>query len=128
MVCSVPDRVTESSLQSSLARLEALTGADITVQTFTLPPNRTDRGSVTNRIRVRGQNQPGLVARLTECFDEFGANVVRMTAETLDGGADYRIDFELWIAPGRAERLLGAAANIAESLGLSFEALGPRSP
>ena len=123
VVCEVPTSVGEANLRSSLLKLTALEGADISVQTFDLSSTRTDMGSVTHRIRVRGQNQPGLVARLTECFDEFGANVVRMTAETLDKGSDYRIDFELWVAPERSSRLLGAASNIAESLGLSYEAL-----
>lgn len=122
VVCTVPSNTDEATLQASLAKLPALAKGSIVVQPFVLRATRAEMGTVTHVIHVRGQNQPGLVARLTESFDEFGANVVRMTAEQVAQGSDYRIDFELWVDEARAEHLLDTASNIAESLGLSFEA------
>ena len=122
VVCTVPSNVDDTTLESSLAKLPAVGNGNVVVEPFALRATRAEMGTVTHAIHVRGQNQPGLVARLTESFNEFGANVVRMTAEQIAQGTDYRIDFELWVDEARSASLLDTAANIAESLGLSFEA------
>ncbi|MGB1025124.1 MAG: glycine cleavage system protein R, partial [Rhodospirillaceae bacterium] len=62
-------------LQDATLRLES-TLPDTTVQS----PETT----VTHRVIVSGGDRPGLIARLSEGFGEFGANIVRMDSKRLE--------------------------------------------
>jgi glycine cleavage system transcriptional repressor len=120
-VAEMPDDVSVGDVQAELEQLPELTGADIAVAPFVLAPVHGPSGRVTHRVEVRGDDRPGLVARLAEAFAEFGANIVRMDSERLPGEAAgrYVIRFEVWIPAERAETCLATVANTAESLGLS---------
>jgi glycine cleavage system transcriptional repressor len=120
-VAEMPDSIDPDEAAAELVKLPELDGADIAVTPFTLGAVRSERGQITHRVEVRGTDEPGLVARLAEVFAEFGANIVRMDSEHIAGGGEgeYLIRFEVWLPPDRAASCLTAAANTAESLGLS---------
>lgn len=123
-VCAVPDGVTEDAMQSAIASLPAVAKGEVSVRPFTLGHTHAQSGRATHVIRVRGEDRPGLVARLAEGFSELGANVVRMDAEQIEGDADgdYAIRLEVWIPTDREEAVLANAANTAEAMGLRFSA------
>jgi glycine cleavage system transcriptional repressor len=70
---------------------------------------------------VSGGDQPGLVARLSEIFTQFDANIVRLDAQTLPdrAGERYVLRFSVSIPVERSEVCLSAVANTAETLGLT---------
>jgi glycine cleavage system transcriptional repressor len=120
-VCTVPDGTTEDAVQSALAGLPGLEEAEVVVRPFELGTTHDPTGRATHVVRVRGEDRPGLVARLAEGFAECGANVVRMNAEHVD--REYVMRFDLWIPEGRSEPCLANAANVAEQMGLRFSAV-----
>jgi len=123
-VASLPDALEAREVKDALAGLEELDGADISVTPFSLGVTHSESGQVTHRIEVRGTDRPGLVARLTEAFADYGAPIVRMDCERVRGGAseDYVIRIEAWIPDARAETCLAAVDNTAQSLGLTSRA------
>ena len=120
-VTEMPDDVSVGEIQAELEDLPELAGANIAVSPFVLEALRGPSAHVTHRIDVRGDDRPGLVARLAEAFAEFGANIVRMDSERLPGAAAgrYLIRFEVWIPAERADACIATVANTAESLGLT---------
>ncbi|MEK9661655.1 MAG: ACT domain-containing protein [Alphaproteobacteria bacterium] len=122
-VAELPDGISVGDTQAELESLPELDGAQIAVSPFALEATRGPSAHVTHRIDVRGDDRPGLVARLAEAFAEFGANIVRMDSERLPGPAAgrYLIRFEVWIPAERADACIATVANTAESLGLSCE-------
>jgi glycine cleavage system transcriptional repressor len=120
-VARLPDPLSADEVRDTLASLDELDGADITVAPFTLGATHTESGQVTHRIEVRGTDRPGLVARLTEAFSDYGANIVRMDCERERGASaeDYVVRIEAWIPDARAQTCLAAVDNTAQSLGLS---------
>ena len=120
-VAEMPDAISVGEAQAELESLPELAGADIAVAPFVLEAMRGPSAHVTHRIDVRGDDRPGLVARLAEAFAEFGANIVRMDSERLHGPATgrYLIRFEVWIPAERVDACIATVANTAESLGLS---------
>ena len=120
-VAELPDQVSLGEIQAELENLPELAGADIAVAPFALAPMHGPSGHVTHRVEVRGDDRPGLVARLAEAFAEFGANIVRMDSERLPGATAgrYLIRFEVWIPAERADACIVTVANTAESLGLA---------
>lgn len=120
-VARLPDSVAADDVRDALAALPELDGADITVAAFSLGVTHGESAHVTHRVEVRGTDRPGLVARLTEAFADYGANIVRMDCERTSGGKaeDYVIRIEAWMPEDRAETCLAAVDNTAQSLGLS---------
>lgn len=120
-VCELPDDLTVEGTQAELAALPELHGAQIRVMPFGFDPDAGPLGRITHRIEVGGGDQPGLIARLSDIFTQFHANVVRLEAQKLpqaEGGL-YVTRFAVSIPPERAEICLAAVANTAGSLGLS---------
>jgi len=120
-ICDVPDHVDEASLHAELAQLPELAEATISVKGFGLDSGHADSASITHVVSVGGGDRPGLIARLAELFAGFKANIVRMDAQTLPGGADgrYVTRFALNIPPQSVNACLAAVANTAGELGLT---------
>jgi len=120
-VARLPDSISADDVRNALAALPEIENADISVTAFSLGVTHGESAHVTHRIEVRGTDRPGLVARLTEAFADYGANIVRMDCERISGGRaeDYVIRIEAWIPETRAETCLAAVDNTAQSLGLS---------
>lgn len=117
-VCDLPADATAAEVEADLTALPELEGARISVRPFELDAAHGPLGRVTHRVTVSGGDRPGLVARLTEVFGEFRANIVRMDAQRLPEQALYVTRFALAI-PDRAEACLTTVANTAEEMGLA---------
>lgn len=123
-LCELPDGLAVTALQDGLAAVPELAEARITITAYDYDPDAGPQSRITHRVEVTGGDQPGLIARLSEIFTEYGANIVRLDAQTLpeaDGGR-YAIRFSVSIPEERAATCLAAIANTAEHLQLSCTA------
>ncbi|HVI51752.1 MAG TPA: ACT domain-containing protein [Candidatus Sulfotelmatobacter sp.] len=122
-VCQLPAHVSEATLQAELAALPELAGATISVQLFGLDPQLRDNAQITHVVTVGGGDRPGLIARLSEAFTQFRANIVRMDAQRvpLAGGSRYVTRFAVSIPAASTESCLNTVANTAGELGLSCD-------
>ena len=122
-VCELPSGVSVEEVQGGLSSLPELDGAQIKVTPFDFDPNPGPQARITHRVEVSGGDQPGLIARLSEIFTQFEANIVRLDAQTLPDreGGRYAIRFAVSIPPERANTCLSAVANTAETMGLICE-------
>jgi glycine cleavage system transcriptional repressor len=116
-VCELPKGLTIAEIEASLARIPELAGAEIKVAPVTFDPHPGPQAHVTHRIEVSGGDQLGLIARLSDIFAQFGANIVRLDARKLPDDR-YVTRFAVSIPPDRADRCLSAIANTAGSLRL----------
>lgn len=118
---AMPDHVTADAISGELSDLDQAPGAKIAVEPFRQPTVHGPKGRVTHVITVSGGDQPGLIARITEVFGEFGANIVHLAA-ALDPGPEpegrYTIRFSVNLAPESADKCLATVANTAESMNL----------
>ncbi|MBM3504587.1 MAG: amino acid-binding protein [Alphaproteobacteria bacterium] len=130
-VADLPEGRIAKEVERELQSLPALSGCIVQVRPFTFEPVHADTGRATHRIRVTGGDQPGLLARLTETFVDFQANVVRLHSERIPDarGARYATQIDVAIPAGRTEACLAAIANTAEQLHLdcTWVALAPLS-
>ena len=117
-VCESTDGMTGEGLEEALAALPELSGAEIQVVDFEFSPEPAANTEITHRITIQGGDHPGLVARLTEVFLDFDANIVRMNADRLsnDGQDQYLIQIAAWIPAGREHACLASVSNTASSL------------
>ena len=85
---------------------------------FDMPISHAASANITHRILVEGGDNPGLVARLTEVFVEFKANIVRLNTEvTLGEPSDqYRIDIHVYIPNPSVQACLATIENTASAL------------
>ncbi len=117
-VCDVPDHFTPAELEAEMLSLPELANARLTIRPFDLDTAHGPSGRVTHRIVVSGGDRPGLVARLSEVFGEFHANIVHMDAQRVPEQGLYVTRFSVAI-PDRIEACLATIANTAGELNLS---------
>jgi glycine cleavage system transcriptional repressor len=117
-VCEIPSDLTPSEVEAELSALPVLAGARISVRAFELEAAHGPLGRITHRIVVSGGDRPGLVARLSEVFGEFRANIVRMDAQRVPEQGVYVTRFSVSISD-RVEACLATIANTAGELNLS---------
>jgi glycine cleavage system transcriptional repressor len=124
-VCELPDDIGVAEIEQGLARLPELDGAEIRVAAFAFDPIPGPAVRITHRIEVSGGDQLGLIARLSDIFAQFEANIVRLDAQKLPDaeGGRYVTRFAVSLPPDRAETCLSAIANTAGSLGLDSSAV-----
>jgi glycine cleavage system transcriptional repressor len=121
-VVELPQDMELEAADAELRALPELAGADISVTRFALAPVHGPLGQVTHKITVTGGDRPGLIARLSEVFVQFRANIVRLNAERTDahrGGSQYAVIFAVYLPEDTAPSCLATVANTAGSLGLS---------
>jgi glycine cleavage system transcriptional repressor len=98
--------------------------AKIDVAPYNRPTDHGPMGRVTHIITVSGGDQPGLIARISEVFVEFGANVVHIEA-ALDPGPEpkgrYTTRFSVALLEENANKCLATVANTAESMDLQCQ-------
>ena len=127
-VCTIPDTVSQSDIEEQLKALPELKEADIQVVPFKMQISHAAIANSTHRIIVEGGDSPGLVARLTEVFVEFQANIVRLNTEVTphEKGDQYRIDIYLYIPNPSVQACLATVENTASALQMrcSVETLG----
>lgn len=122
-LCESPKELTESDLHQHLQDLEELSNAEIAVKPFKMEVVHGPMAKVTHRITVTGGDNPGLVARLSEVFMEFEANIVRLNSEKIpgNGGDIYKIDMAVWIPKGNRQACLATVENTANALQMNCE-------
>lgn len=120
-VCDVPDGVSTAEIEDALKSLPETGNGEITVRAFAYDQEKGDSGAITHRIEVGGGDRPGLVARLAEVFQQYGANIVRLNSTRSGSGtaASYAVRIAAHIPAGRAESCLNTVANTAGELGLN---------
>ncbi|MGQ9367305.1 glycine cleavage system protein R [Azospirillum sp. ST 5-10] len=123
-VCELPETADLGALEAVLTGLPELAGAQVRVAPFAFDPTPGPLGRITHRVEVSGGDQPGLIARMSEIFTQFDANIVRLEAQTLPEpqGERYVIRFAVSIPEERRSPCLAAVSNTAESLGLTCRA------
>jgi len=89
---------------------------------FEFSPSPAANTEITHRITIQGGDHPGLVARLTEVFMEFDANIVRLNAEPIsnDGEKQYLIRIAVWMPANREHACLASISNTASSLQMQY--------
>ncbi len=118
-VCDLPDGLTPAEAEADLAALPELQRAEVSVRAFELDAAHGAAGRITHRIVVSGGDRPGLVARLSEVFGQFSANIVRMDAQRVPEQGLYATRFAVAIPVERADACLATVANTAGELHLS---------
>lgn len=120
-VVQLPESLDAAGVAAALRRLPELEQAEVSVAPFALAPVHDEKARVTHRITVTGGDRPGLVARLSEVFVEFGVNVVRLNAERIPepSGLTYAVIIAVHIPQKATRTCLATVANTAGSLGLS---------
>jgi len=120
-ICQLPDHISNAELKAELAVLPDLAGATISVKPFGLDAQPGATAAITHVVTVSGGDRPGLIARLSEAFTQFQANIVRMDAQRLPmpGGSRYVTRFAVSIPAAGANSCLNTVANTAGELGLS---------
>jgi glycine cleavage system transcriptional repressor len=120
-VCELPEGVSLDSVEAELARLAPLAKARISVTPFGYQPVHAEQAHITHRIEITGKDSPGLIARLSEVFLQFGANIVRLNSERLPGAgeAHYMLRMAVFIPAGKEATCLATVANTAAQLALT---------
>ncbi len=119
-VVEEPAPVGVEEIEQQLAGLPELEGGQVRVERVSIEPEHGPSAEITHRILIRGADQPGLVARLSEVFGDYGANIVRLTAEreTFGEPHGYVIQIAAWIPDARADACIAAVTNTASQLQL----------
>lgn len=123
VVVEEPVPVAIAEIDRNLRELPELDDAEITVEEFDIEPVHGPSAQITHRIVIRGNDQPGLIARLSEVFGDYGANIVRLNAERIPEGrrSVYVIRLAVWLPEGRADACLSAVTNTARQLQLESQ-------
>jgi len=122
-VASLGADMTLAEVEEALDALEPLESAEIKVSPLPFSPAHEETAEITHVVEVEGGDMPGLIARMSEVFSEYGANVVRMNSRLRkgEGGVNcYLTTFAVFMPEGRAETCLAAAHNTAGQLNLDF--------
>jgi glycine cleavage system transcriptional repressor len=120
-LCELPESLTLAELEQGLAGIEALSGAQIRVVPYAFDYEAGPMDQITHRIEVSGGDQLGLIARLSEIFAQYGANIVRLDAQKLPDskGGRYITRFAVWLPSAQAEKCLASVTNTAGELRLA---------
>jgi glycine cleavage system transcriptional repressor len=122
-LCELPEGTTTAEIGADLRRLPELEGAQVEVVSYAFDTTHGESGRVTHRITISGGDQLGLVARLSDVFRHYGANIVRLEARKLPAaeGGLYVTRFAVWIPPERVAPCLSTVTNTAGTLGLTSQ-------
>src|SRR5262245_53786021 len=120
-VSELPDGLSLEDAERELGSLPELKGARLKVRSFGFQPVHGPTARVTHRIKIVGDDSPGLIARLSEVFVGFGANIVRLNSELIPGSSDarYLSRLDVSIPENKADACLATVENTAGELRLS---------
>jgi glycine cleavage system transcriptional repressor len=116
-----PDHLSAEEVAAELVSLPDLDGAEVKVSDFDLATDHGPMGRESHVITVSGGDQPGLVARITEVFVQFGANIVRLDAARERGPeptGHYTTRFAVAIPEANVDKCLATVANTAGAMDL----------
>jgi glycine cleavage system transcriptional repressor len=119
-VLEIPEHLPVDEVHLHIQGIEGLAQAEIQLKPFVYGTLRDETGTITHHIDFEGDDQPGLVARLTEILIDYRANVVRMDTRLLNkvDRPVYVIELWVWIPEARGDACLAALNNTAASLGM----------
>ena len=122
-LCELPDDLSAADIEAGLKQLPELEGAEIRAVPYAFDPSPGPAGNITHRITISGGDQLGLVARLSEVFKQYGANIVRLEARKLPDAENdlYVTRFAVSIPAGQADPCLATVSNTAGTLGMSCQ-------
>jgi glycine cleavage system transcriptional repressor len=120
-LCELPDSLSIGELEAGLGTLDALRDAQIRVLPYAFDHEAGPMDLITHRVEISGGDQLGLIARLSEIFAQYGANIVRLDAQKLpeSEGGRYVTRFAVWLPEAQAEKCLAAVTNTAGELRLA---------
>ncbi|HXP95962.1 MAG TPA: ACT domain-containing protein [Telmatospirillum sp.] len=120
-ICKIPEHLDDHQLRDALSALPELNGATVSVRSFGLDAQHGPSAQITHVVSVSGGDRPGLIARLSEVFTQFKANIVRMDAQTMPEahGDRYVTRFAVNIPTASTDTCMNTVANTAEELGLT---------
>ena len=123
LVAKLPDRLELDELERELKSLPALNGARLTVSAFQYRESHDEHARITHRIEMVGDDSPGLVARLSEAFRQFGANIVRLNSESVPSasGARFLLRMAVWVPAGKEAACMATVANTAGQMNLKCQ-------
>jgi glycine cleavage system transcriptional repressor len=123
-VLEIPDKLSTDDVYRQLKTIQGLEQTEILLKPFTYGTLRKETGMITHHIVFEGDDQPGLVARLTELLVDYGANIVHMDTRVLrkTENSSYIIELSVWIPESRRTACLAALNNTAASLGMGCNA------
>lgn len=129
-VLEVPESLTQEAVEHGLSTLSELADADIRIKPFNYGTLRSDTGLNTHHILLEGQDQPGLVARLTELLSDYDSNIERMDTRKLSKTEDANYVIDLWVSipEHRTEACIAAVNNTAAALGMTCRASQENNP
>ncbi len=120
-LAELPEGVSLEDIEGELKDLDVLAEADLKVTRYKFSPHHLDSAQASHIVEVDGGDRPGLVARVSEVFMNYGANVVRMNATrtpNADGSSRYLTTFEVSIPSDRQDACLAEVNNTAGQLNL----------
>lgn len=121
MICDLPPSLALEMVEAELRLLTVLEDAKITVAPLAYKPVHGPSARITHRIEIVGDDSPGLIARLSEAFVDYGANIVRLNSERVPGtgGVKYTTRIAVSIPKGKEQACLATVANTAAQLHLT---------
>ena len=122
-VADLPDGVSIEKAEEEILSLAEMKNATVKVERFTMDPMHGENTNITHRIIISGGDRPGLIARLSEVFMEYGANIVRLNSQAIpsENGTVYSIRISVSVPKDRAATCLATVFNTASELGLKCE-------
>ncbi|MCH2548673.1 MAG: amino acid-binding protein [Alphaproteobacteria bacterium] len=113
----------EKVIVLELNKLPGLENAQINISEYHPTIKKENQLQITYSVELRGEDRPGLVARMAEVFAEFESNIVTMNSQVISqhGNPDYLIRFGVYIPHIRAQSCIAAIDNTAKSLGLACQ-------
>jgi len=119
-ICEFPGGMEFESLQAELEALPEIGEGEVKVTRFELASTKSASGTITHTISVSGGDSPGLMARLCEVFQQFGANIVRLNSERVPGDQrnQYVISASVAIPAENENTCLATVTNTVGELGL----------
>jgi len=121
-LAEVPDDLSLDRVKKEIETLLVMDNAQVTVEPFEMAAVHDDTGHITHRIELDGRDRPGIIARVSEVFGQFGANIVRMNSEHIpEKGEDrYVTRFAIYLPERRADACLATVANTAGEMRMTF--------
>lgn len=120
-IAEIPADVSLDDVTQALSRLPETAGGRLSVEPFGMSATTGPSARITHRVLLSGGDRPGLIARLAEVFQQYGANIVRLNATRLPDGSNqhqYMVRVAVSIPAPVQERCLATIVNTAGELGL----------
>jgi len=117
-IIEIPSDLTEKTLSEEIESLDGLSDAIVEVKKIDPANPKTPSTEVTHHILCEGEDQPGLLARLSEVFIDYDANIVGLKSDQVQTkrGVIFSIHFSVNIPESRTNSCLAALSNTAGEL------------